>query len=1548
MATEGAGGEPPAVRTAVRTLSTALPGAVPAKCELNMDNLSKPELLTLLSIMEGELEARDLVIETLRARRKEVFVQERYGLFTLTDPLLALQRDHEARGGERDQRAASASPMAVLEMVTAHCRRMQERMSAQLVAAESRQKKLEQEKQQLQSLETEHRKLSAQLKDERLKNKHVVMLLVHECKQLAARVVEEGQRCEDLSSRLDEESRTSARLQEELAAERQKSQQMEAKMEKQLSELDTEREQLRVRLGREEARSADLRAEAEALRSQVEELRSDRVADTVAPSPSAASEPKATVSVAVETETPSLRSSSCQTDPVLAEVKAAPLTVPVKPTATSYAGMSLPKTQSTPRGLVHSQSGGLPQTENGPCLGDVQPGFGLHSPGVSTRVQAARYKFQGSPSEQDQNGTAAPGPPSRDASPTNRDNFAAKQQARNTVTQVLSRFTSPPATGALRPSLPHSASEGGPFPGRLGHPQISLKSPTVGRIDRGTPPPIPPKKPGLSQTPSPPHPAVKVGSPSVTPGAPSKPATPHLPPKPPVELAGPGGGCPVPAVAASQVGARPSELREPRQAACAECPVATTSTSTSAAIHSCSISAVCASSRRPCDPDSPLAAASGWRPSVVPPLTRGGPVPLAHGRTLLLQAAAQGNVTLLSTLLNQDPPDASPLDEDGKSALYSAAQNGHSECVKLLLASGAPPDVPDKNGFTPLHIAAAHGHARCVEELAPRADVNRAAAGGQTALFLASESGSAECVRALLEAGADRTLVTADSWTALHAAVSSGHVGVLELLMRHPSADLPGTLLNHANRDGWTAAHIAASKGFKDCLQVLCTHSEQDVEKRDKCERTIHDVATDDCKDLLENLDSYRAIVRIHTGHIEPLCAVDLLEDGFTVGAITVHRCTTWAELSHSLAQTLDVHFQLLSDSWAGDSTTETALGLSMSSISVVFVGEALWFPGQDLSQSPWDLVRKPHSQQVTVRLKGLQEACLDELVYASLIPLPLLHNYVRLVEQYHNVVFHGLEGSCQEYIANLVSICIKNRKEATGVACDVVKVEVDENLTKEQLLETFVNCGFLVPGGEPGPGCCVVVLLAGLGRTRSLSELLGDLCEGLENRGSPCALSLLHAQDGPFHFEEGSFLIGTLSKSRLQGPELVLQQHFRWVQLRWDAEPLGGLLSRHLRRKLVHKMRGRLPAATDALFRSVTWVCAVWHQLNSCLAHLGTPEALIGPQVFLSCPVVPDQTSAVIKWLSRLWNAVVVPRVEEAIVSRVASRSPGHRQNTNNPKLSPGQQAVLRAALGILVNKAILQGCPLPRPEVDKHLSEFLGGGFPVLGHGSLKGRGKRGQDGATWRKASTSPRKKGGVLSSWSSLREGESGVCVNVYFPSQSCVTTDRCVDGDTLLLGYDDEADLMRELRTMCSSRSEPDISKIARSKEDLVAFPGGSGGRTPSKVDSEGTVQPQTETVGGCGSSARAARPAGSDRRAARPKSQLPVPSSSSQQRPPSAPRPSRSSSSTTTATNSISRTTSRTRTSSRTRQVAPNNSSNVQPREDVWVLHRDKRENHHN
>ncbi|XP_019750371.1 cortactin-binding protein 2 isoform X2 [Hippocampus comes] len=1499
MASEGASGEQPP-SPAQQSLTAAVLGSVDTKCDFNMDNLSKPELLTLLSIMEGELEARDLVIEALRAQRKEVFLQERYSCYSLTDPFLALQRDFECGvpRGDKERRPLGSNPMSVLEAVMAHCRKMQERMSAQLAAAESRQKRLEMEKLQLQSLEQEHRKLTAQLKDEREKNKHIVMMLVRECKQLATRVVEESQRFDELQARLDEEGRASGRLREELSTERQRSQQMEAEMEKQLSELDTEREQLRARLGREEV-------EIQNLRQQVEQLRTERggVKDGAQPAALASTPPKASVSVA--TDPVGSRTASCQTDQPLPEVegpKRTPLTVAAKPTTSPYAGLSLPKTAS--RGIVHSSSGGLAQTENG-SEGQAAP-HGLPS-GVSPRVQAARYKFQ----EQDQNGTASQSPPARDPSPTNRDNFAAKQQARHTVTQVLSRFTSPPAGGALRPGLPHSASEGGPFPSRLSHP-IGLKSPTVARIDRGNPPPIPPKKPGLSQTPSPPHPPMKVvGDSGRSHGAGLKSATPQLPPKPALDL--------VPALTASQVGAYPLR-RSPGPDQFAKCPPVVTPAVPSINPLPCSLSISSPSNSSPRAPsDSPLATASGWCPSVVSPLSSCGPAALDGGRPLLLlQAASQGNVTLLSMLLHQPLPptpdhvhlttamDNQPTSHPPQdllhnltAALFAAAHHGHTECVKLLLSSGSPADVSDQNRFTPLHFAASHGHTGCVEALlAAGAALDAAADGGQTALFLASGAGRKHCVHILLSAGADRSCMATDGCTCLHAAVRSGHVDTLRLLLCHPGAGdpnasllpdaapaVPATLLNHVNADGWTAAHMAAALGLKECLEELCSHREQDIERRDKCNRTIHDVATDDCKDLLENLNHYRVLVRLQYSDgaraNSSICSMDGDDDDdddegddekragelqSVLCRLSVERSMRWSQLSSAIGHAFATHLHIL----CGEDAQRPPLGLTPASINSVLIGGSEWRPGQELPVSPWDLVRKPVSQVITVRLKGLSESCLDELALESLFPLPVLLNYVRLVEQYGSVIFHGLEDSCQNYIAALLARCIKSKQEAAGQACEVVKVEVKCSLTKEQLLDTLVSCGFLVPSSACDHGGCVVLLLQGLEKAASLSGLLGDLCHSLDNRTSTASL-LLNAV--PHHFCQRSFLIGSLSKPRLHGSELRLQQHFRWLRLRWDQEPLNGLLARCLRRKLLHQT-GRVVWCRDgATEKAVLWVAQVWQQLNACLAHLGTHEALMGPRHFLACPVHTDDVHAIVRWLSRLWSSVVVPRVEAAIVSRVtARRSSSSFSSPSNVVLSDGQQAVLKAALSILVNKAVLRGCPLPR-----HVA-FRGGAIPLTSIGSMKGSGC-GSGGRKCRdklrRSNTSPRKKGSLVSSWAGGSFRHGSVSTN----DVSCAANGKIhreVSG--LSMFSDDETDLIQELQSLCSSKSEPDIRLTWASKDDDVLLlasrsPSGAPPSTPEQevaVDQSAQPSPLAHAI-----SQRRSSP--------RTKSQLPVPSRGQQQ-----------------------------------------------------------------
>lgn len=947
------------------------------------------------------------------------------------------------------------------------------------------------------------------------------------------------------------------------------------------------------------------------------------------------------------------------------------------------------------------------------------------------------------------------------------------------------------------------------------------------------------------------------------------------------------------------------------------------------------------------------------------------------------------------------------LNHNQTSALFAAAQNGHTDCVELLLSSGSPADVSDENGFTPLHFAAAHGHSSCVEVLLTAgAAVDTVAVGGQTSLFLACEAGRLDCAQVLLSTGADRSLTTVDNCTALHAAVRSGHADMLRLLLYHPPQSdptvtpatlaLPAALLNQANSDGWTAAHMAAALGLKECLEVLCSHSEQDIERRDKCNRTIHDVATDDCKDLLENLQLYRVQVYLQCsgGGTGSMCPIEALEEDvakglpgthWVLGRVSVDRSTHWAQLSAALSHTFTSHLQILcgESQMAREEMQRPPLGLSPASIASILIGDTEWLPGQELPVSPWDLVRKPLSQCITIRLKGLSESCLDELALESLFPLPLLHNYVRLVEQYGNLIFHGLQGSCQEYIAGLVAHYIKSKQKAGGLSCDVVRVEVEESLTKEHLLETFISCGFLVPAVGSGVSLparhtdhCVIVLLEGLEKAASLTGLLGDLCHSLDSRSAASSLVL---NTGPHHFREGNFLIATLSKPRLQGAELRLQQHFRWVTFRWDQEPLHSLLGRHLRKKLLHKMGTGLWSPDGVMERLVLWVSQVWQQLNACLSRLGTHEALLGPQLFLSCPVVPNNAQAIVRWLARLWNAVVVPRVEEAIISRVtakpSSSSTSHspapssqRPCLSNCGLSAGQQAVVKAALSILVNKAVLLGCPLPRHEIDRYLLEFQGGTFPLSAAGPYKGSmcgggGRRGRDSGKLRRSNTSPRKKGSPALNWSSssFREGSLSSS-DVSLISNGKVQ--RQPEG--LSVFSDDETDLIRELQTMCSSKSEPDITKISHTKDDMILFSSLPREAVLSrKAEQETAVQqrPQMErTVSQSSRSSNQASVQSNDRRSGpRVKSQLPIASSRGQHTRVSAATP--SSSNNNNGSNSPSRIqtphsrsrTTNSSTNSRTKQAPSSSSSNNnyysnidnnnQSHEEIWILHRDLHEN---
>ena len=95
-------------------------------------------------------------------------------------------------------------------------------------------------------------------------------------------------------------------------------------------------------------------------------------------------------------------------------------------------------------------------------------------------------------------------------------------------------------------------------------------------------------------------------------------------------------------------------------------------------------------------------------------------------------------------------------DNNGKTALHSAAFSGHLNVTKHLISQGAEVNKEDNNGKTALHSAAFSGHLDVTKYLISQgAEVNKEDNNGKTALHSAASSGHLDVTKYLISQGAE-------------------------------------------------------------------------------------------------------------------------------------------------------------------------------------------------------------------------------------------------------------------------------------------------------------------------------------------------------------------------------------------------------------------------------------------------------------------------------------------------------------------------------------------------------------------------------------------------------------------------------------------------------------------------------------------------------------------------------------------------------------------------------------------------------------------------
>uniref|UniRef100_UPI00398F1910 filamin-A-interacting protein 1-like isoform X2 n=1 Tax=Pristiophorus japonicus TaxID=55135 RepID=UPI00398F1910 len=271
--------------------------------------LSKDDLLRLLSIMEGEIEAREDVIHLLKSdKMNPESLEAYYGLAVPEKILRSLYRDANQAQGKTPGEDVYEKPMAELDLLVEKHRETYRRMLEQLLLAEKCHRRtvyelenekhkhtdymnksddftnlLEQDRERLKKLleqeksyqarkEKENLKRLGKVREELVKLKSFALMLVDERQGHLEQLGQQSQKVQELGQKLQEAEEKFRSLDQRAREEGQKAIRLGAELEHKSAKSSQEHDEMTAKLAAQESQSRQLRQKLSGVTRRLEEL----------------------------------------------------------------------------------------------------------------------------------------------------------------------------------------------------------------------------------------------------------------------------------------------------------------------------------------------------------------------------------------------------------------------------------------------------------------------------------------------------------------------------------------------------------------------------------------------------------------------------------------------------------------------------------------------------------------------------------------------------------------------------------------------------------------------------------------------------------------------------------------------------------------------------------------------------------------------------------------------------------------------------------------------------------------------------------------------------------------------------------------------------------------------------------------------------------------------------------------------------------------------------------------------------------------------------